>query len=590
MPYDGAALAEAIDARLAAAGVPGAAVALVHRDGEPWVHTFGTRDAARTQPVLPDSLFRTSSISKTVIALAVMRLVEQGALRLQQPVRELLPEVSVENPWEGSHPLRLVHLLEHTSGLPDFHFPEILRPPEEVGRPPPPARERLAADPRWLRCRWPPGERYAYTNRGHALVAAILERLTGRPWPVVLRELVLEPLGLEGSGFVMEPERLRRLAVGYEDSRGTRVLPRPAYFLASANWAASVEDLARLTRFLLRRGEGILKAPTVSRMERPGSSAAARAGLFTGWGLGLVTRVNRSRPTVGRYGGGYAYQATFVYLPDQGVGYVAMVSASDQRRAFGEVQALLYEALGVPPSRPRAGAAATQEARRSLAGYYLPGNPRHEALALAERLLTSGWVVLEGGALRWRPVLPWAPAQSLEVWGHATSAEGRHLALRREGESGPGLVALTPEGRPPVLAGEVHYLERQPSSWPAVALASLAAGLLLALGGSLGGLLVVVVGNASQRLAVTPGLLATLAWLGGLGALVATPVHELGAFHTRAAAIFAASALQPALAAAAAAAAWKRRGATTLALALGHLVLAGGLWQAGWVGLRLWAD
>lgn len=588
-PYDGADLAAALDARLAAAGVPGAAVALVHRDAPPWIHTYGFRDAARTQPIRPDSLFRTSSLSKTVVALATMRLVEEGTLRLEQRVRDLLPEVPVENPWEDTHPLLLVHLLEHTSGLPDFHFPEILRSPEEVGAAPPPARERLGTDPRWLRCRWPPGERYAYTNRGHALVAAILEQVTGKPWRVVLRTQVLEPLGLQGSSFVLDGERGRRLAQGYEDSRGARVLPRPAYFLPSANWAASVEDLARLTQVLLRRGDGVWKAPTISRMERPTSTRAARAGLFTGWGLGLVSRVNRSRVTFGRYGGGYAYQTTFVYLPDQGVGYVAMVCASDQRRVFGEIQTLLYEALGVPPARPRGSAVPGPEGA-ALQGFYVPGNPRHEALALPQRLATGGWLEADEAGLRWRPVLPWAPAETIRVWGHATSSEGRHLALRREGESGPSLVAIPGEGDEMVLAGEVHYLERQPWAWPALALGVLALGLLLALVGSLGAAVVVVVGSASARVAVAPGALATLAWVGGVAALTAIPVHDLGAFHARAAAVWAATVLQPALACAAAVSAWTRRGWITATLACGHLILAAGLWWAGWVGLRLWAD
>ena len=105
--------------------IPAAAVALVSRDGVLWAGQFGSFGPEHDKSVTPHTPFRVGSISKSLTALGVLRLVEAGRLDLRTPVSELLPEIEIPNPWDDTDPVRLVHLLEHTSGIEDQHFHDV---------------------------------------------------------------------------------------------------------------------------------------------------------------------------------------------------------------------------------------------------------------------------------------------------------------------------------------------------------------------------------------------------------------------------------------------------------------------------------
>src|SRR5436190_7388969 len=101
--------------------VPGMAAVIADRDGIVWTAGIGLADVAARTPATPDTLFRVASISKTFVALAVLKLTEEGRLDLDAPVKNLVPEVAFTNRWEANDPVRVVHLLEHTTGWDDVH-------------------------------------------------------------------------------------------------------------------------------------------------------------------------------------------------------------------------------------------------------------------------------------------------------------------------------------------------------------------------------------------------------------------------------------------------------------------------------------
>src|SRR4051812_3927031 len=106
---------------------PGAAIALVRR-GEPvWLRGIGIADVASGRPVTPDTLFRVGSTSKIFAALAVLKLQEERRLDLQDTLRARAPDLEFTNPWESEHPVRIVHLLEHTAGWDDWPVAEYAR-------------------------------------------------------------------------------------------------------------------------------------------------------------------------------------------------------------------------------------------------------------------------------------------------------------------------------------------------------------------------------------------------------------------------------------------------------------------------------
>jgi CubicO group peptidase (beta-lactamase class C family) len=100
----------------------GASIAIVHKNGPGWVTGLGISDLASNRSATADTLFRIGSTSKGFVSLSVLMLVDRGKLSLDDPVHKLAPEVWFDNPWESSDPVRVVNLLEHTTGWDDLHF------------------------------------------------------------------------------------------------------------------------------------------------------------------------------------------------------------------------------------------------------------------------------------------------------------------------------------------------------------------------------------------------------------------------------------------------------------------------------------
>ena len=135
---------------------PGVSVAIVRRDGLEWVAGLGKADVASNRSVTPETLFRIGSTSKAFASLAILMLIHQGKLSLDDPVHKLAPEVWFENPWEAADSVRVVHLLEHTTGWDDMHLREYAKDAPDMG-----LREGLEYDHHSRISRWPPGTRMA---------------------------------------------------------------------------------------------------------------------------------------------------------------------------------------------------------------------------------------------------------------------------------------------------------------------------------------------------------------------------------------------------------------------------------------------
>src|SRR5688500_14570877 len=109
-----------IDTILVRERIPGAGIALVADGQIVWSGGVGLADRETRRPVDADTLFRVGSITKTFIALAVMKLVEEGRLDLDARVADLAPEIEMENAWADEAPVTVAHLLEHTAGFDDM--------------------------------------------------------------------------------------------------------------------------------------------------------------------------------------------------------------------------------------------------------------------------------------------------------------------------------------------------------------------------------------------------------------------------------------------------------------------------------------
>jgi CubicO group peptidase (beta-lactamase class C family) len=153
-------------------------------------------------PVTPETVFLVASVTKPVVAAAVMLLVERGLLLLDQPVCDVIPEFAER----GKEPITPRHLLTHTSGLPDM-LPENQALREQHA----PLREferRVFG----LSLDFPAGSRIQYQSMGFAALGAVIERVDGRPLPLLLKEEFFQPLGMDASCLGLEDRLVDRIA------------------------------------------------------------------------------------------------------------------------------------------------------------------------------------------------------------------------------------------------------------------------------------------------------------------------------------------------------------------------------------------
>lgn len=249
-------LREWLDDRVAAHQFSGAV--LVRRGGESlFSYAGGIAHRGHGVPVTASTRFLVASVTKMVTATTVLRLVERGAVRLDQPLIEVLPAEHLTSALTGEHTLH--HLLSHTSGLPNYHDDEDQTPEsfssswDRV----PPQRARRPADLlplfRDLPAAARPGERYSYADANYVLAGLVIEAVTGKPYSQAAADEVLAVAGMADSGFDQRDEDPPRLATGYLHEPDTpfeswraNVFSTPSGGMPDGGLVTTTTDLARL--------------------------------------------------------------------------------------------------------------------------------------------------------------------------------------------------------------------------------------------------------------------------------------------------------------------------------------------------------
>lgn len=307
-------------ALLASTSVAGPTAIVVHFDREGALETrvvAGRADRASGRPLTADDPVRIASVSKLVVALGVLRLVERGRLDLDRDVSDYLGW-RLRHPAHPDRPVTLAQLLGHRAGLTDrINYALPLGTDLEA------ALEDAEA---WDDAR-PPGGDFVYANLNYPVVAAAVEGVTGERFDRAMTELVFRPLGIDAcfNWPTCSDAALARAVVLYDgegavvrdDLRGERpacpVVPAAdgscdlasyrlarhgAGFSPQGGLRISANGLARIGVMLLRRGDGFLQPASIARLEamapvRPGTGEGA-GGLFCEYGIAMHSNGTRS--------------------------------------------------------------------------------------------------------------------------------------------------------------------------------------------------------------------------------------------------------------------------------------------------------
>jgi CubicO group peptidase (beta-lactamase class C family) len=371
------------------AHLPGAGIALVSNGELLWCGGIGKADLASGRDITCDTEFRVGSISESFVALALLKLQEEGKINLEARLQDVAPEVPVKNPWESTNPVRIVNLLEHTAGFDDMQASEVynFKDPYDFS-----LLETFKRFPEPQDVRWPPSTRMSYSNPGFGIAGYLIEKTAGKPFDQYIRETILRPLGMASADFPFTDANKPLLAAAYDGNPPHALPGYPYIYLRPAgDLKASPGELAKLVQFLLRRGKSgdsqIVKPESIIRMETVESTLAAKNGLRLGYGLANYTEVVGGVVTHGHDGGIDGFISTYRYMPEQNWGYVVLLNSTQSYQSILDLNALAIDFLSKDFAKPQQPAVSMSAADlEKFAGYYAPRAPRSQLLSFAEDL------------------------------------------------------------------------------------------------------------------------------------------------------------------------------------------------------------
>lgn len=453
---------KAVNSELQKAHTPGAGVALIAKGELLWCGGFGYADMASKRTIACDTEFRVGSISKTFVALALLKLQEQGKISLEARLHDLVPEIPVNNPWESSHPVRIVNLLEHTAGFDDMEPAEVYNPHDPYDYPLLKVFQRFR-EPQNVR--WSPDTRSSYSNPGYGIAGYLIEKVSGEPYDRYIRDNFLQPLGMTNADYRFTEANKALLASGYDGRSQTPVGYPFIYLRPAGDLKSSPGELAKLVQFFLRRGKSgdtpLLQADSIARMETPKTTLAAQHGLRLGYALANYTDVTGGVITHGHDGGIDGFISTYRYMPEQNWGYVVLLNSAGSGEALESINRLATEFLAKDYPKPYKPVIATTPAElQNFVGFYAQRAPRSQMLSFLDNIAGGIRIRVIDGRLT-RSSLFGKPQTLLAAGTNLFRTEKEPEATTIFFTEDSGKLAFTANGEAPV-----SYAVRTSPVWP----------------------------------------------------------------------------------------------------------------------------
>ena len=415
--------------------LPGAAVGIVHGDALAWFAGVGFADIAEHRAPDVTTLYRVASITKTFTGTAIMQLRDEGLLHLDDPAVVHLPELaSGVSPFGALETVTIRRMLSHESGLQGDPPGTDWWVPDYEG-----SAERNLARAGEITTTIPPNTQQKYSNLAYQLLGEIVARRSGMPYPEYVRTRILEPLGMNGSGFESLPEDLsERCAIGYAARFLSDVLEPasipPSVWAEGGLWS-SVEDLARWLSFQLkedggsREGAQILAGDSLKEMHKArylGDDAWTEAFGISWYAVrkGEVIWVQHS-------GGLHGFTSNICFDPKEQVGAIVLLNGIGDASELSVGLAAIARDAGREAAPPIEPPAAMPIAYRDLLGLYVD---EEQAMIARVEWRDGALQIVDPDEESWRPTL--LPTEDPDVFVIAPGVResGERVTFARRGD------------------------------------------------------------------------------------------------------------------------------------------------------------
>jgi len=312
--------------------LPGITAIIVKDQEVLWTGAFGLANIKDSLEADPSTLFSICSISKLFTAVAIMKLYDEGKLRLDDLVCDLLPWYNLEQKYSESGPITIRTLLTHSSGLPrEANFPYWTGPDFPF-----PSIEQIKAELSQQETLYPSSTYFQYSNLGLTLLGEIVQEVSGVSYDEYIRINILEPLGLINTRTEL-PESLygSELAIGYSALTRNGEREKVNFFQANgikpaAGYSSSVQDLGRFASWQFR-----LLDTTVTEILKPSTLKYMQNVHWTDpdwktiWGLGFaISKGTDGSKWVSHGGSCPGYRSTLELNPKSKMAFSVMINAS----------------------------------------------------------------------------------------------------------------------------------------------------------------------------------------------------------------------------------------------------------------------
>jgi CubicO group peptidase (beta-lactamase class C family) len=297
--------------------IPGLAIAIVRSGKIEILKTYGFANLEHRVPVKPETIFQSGSIGKQFTAAAIMILVQEGKISLEETITKYFPEAPAT--WKD---ITVRHLLTHTAGMGDF-------PPDiELRRDY--TEEQMLESFKKVPLAFAPGDKWDYSNVGYVILGMLVRKVTGQFYGDFLRERVFGPLGMTTTRVISEADIIPNRAAGYRVIAGE--IKNQEWVSPSTNTTGdgslyfSILDLAKWDAALYR--DSPLKQSTLAQIWEP---VKLNSGARKGYGFGWFTDTFHNRRVLFHGGAWQGFKSCIIRFPDDKLTIIVLANSWNAR-------------------------------------------------------------------------------------------------------------------------------------------------------------------------------------------------------------------------------------------------------------------